>query len=95
MLNKRKVGVVMPADNAAATLERTFAELDLSVVDEVVLVDDCSTDQTILLARELGLDPGGIVKLASNENPFGPSPRAVAAAQRALLQGQLLSLIHI
>jgi len=41
------------------------------------------------VARELGLAPAGIVKLASNENPFGPSPRAVAAAQRALAQGEL------
>ena len=41
------------------------------------------------LARELGLDPAGIIKLASNENPFGPSPRAVEAARRALTQGSL------
>jgi histidinol-phosphate aminotransferase len=41
------------------------------------------------VARELGLDPAGIVKLASNENPNGPSPLAVAAARQALLQGQL------
>jgi len=41
------------------------------------------------VARELGVDPAGIVKLASNENPFGPSPRAVEAAKRALEQGQL------
>ncbi len=41
------------------------------------------------VARELGLDPEGIIKLASNENPFGPSPRAVEAATRALQQGQL------
>lgn len=41
------------------------------------------------VARELGLDPDGIIKLASNENPFGPSPRAVEAAGRALRQGQL------
>ncbi len=41
------------------------------------------------VARELGLDPAGIVKIASNENPFGPSPRAVAAAKAALEQGQL------
>ena len=36
------------------------------------------------LARELGLDPADIVKLASNENPLGPSPVAMAAAQSAL-----------
>ena len=41
------------------------------------------------VARELGLDPSGITKLASNENPFGPSPLAVAAANKALLQGEL------
>jgi histidinol-phosphate aminotransferase len=41
------------------------------------------------VARELGLDPAQIVKLASNENAFGPSPLAVAAAQRAIEQGQL------
>ncbi|WP_152207108.1 histidinol-phosphate transaminase [Marinobacter changyiensis] len=36
------------------------------------------------LARELGLDPSGIVKLASNENPLGPSPLALEAARKAL-----------
>jgi histidinol-phosphate aminotransferase len=41
------------------------------------------------VARELGIDPAGIIKLASNENPFGPSPRGVEAARAALLQGQL------
>ena len=41
------------------------------------------------VARELGLDPAGIIKLASNENPHGPSPRAVVAAQRAIEQGEL------
>jgi histidinol-phosphate aminotransferase len=41
------------------------------------------------VARELGLDPATIVKLASNENPLGPSPKAVAAARLALEQGQL------
>jgi histidinol-phosphate aminotransferase len=41
------------------------------------------------VARELGLDPAGILKLASNENPLGPSPLAVAAATRALAYGEL------
>ena len=41
------------------------------------------------VARELGLDPAGIIKLASNENPFGPSPLALAAARRALDHGEL------
>lgn len=41
------------------------------------------------VARELGLDPETIIKLASNENPFGPSPKAVAAAKHALEHGEL------
>jgi histidinol-phosphate aminotransferase len=41
------------------------------------------------VARELGLDPEGIIKLASNENPFGPSPLAVKAARAALSSGEL------
>jgi histidinol-phosphate aminotransferase len=41
------------------------------------------------VAREMGLDPAGIIKLASNENAFGPSPLAVKAAKRAIEQGQL------
>ena len=41
------------------------------------------------VARELGLDPAVIIKVASNENPFGPSPRAVQAAKHALLHGEL------
>jgi histidinol-phosphate aminotransferase len=41
------------------------------------------------VARELGLDPAGIIKLASNENPFGSSPLAIAAATRALHEAQL------
>src|SRR4051794_24877676 len=41
------------------------------------------------VARELGLDPAGIIKLASNENPFGPSPLAIAAAEKALRHSEL------
>lgn len=41
------------------------------------------------VARELGLDPAGIIKLASNENPFGPSPKALAAAKAALEHGEI------
>ena len=57
MINGRRIGVVLPAYNAEATLARTVAELDRDVIDEIVLVDDASTDQTVTLARDLGLEP--------------------------------------
>jgi glycosyltransferase involved in cell wall biosynthesis len=50
-----KVVVVMPARQAAATLESTFAAIPKDEVDEVILVDDSSTDETVQLARELPL----------------------------------------
>lgn len=45
----------MPAYNAEATLVRTYQEIDRELVDEVILVDDHSRDQTVAIARELGL----------------------------------------
>jgi glycosyltransferase involved in cell wall biosynthesis len=50
-----KVVVVMPARQAAETLEETFAAIPKDQVDEVILVDDSSTDDTVRLARELPL----------------------------------------
>ena len=47
--------VVMPARNAALTLERTFGAIPREWVDEVILVDDSSTDDTVTVARSLPL----------------------------------------
>lgn len=47
--------VVLPAYNAAQTLERTYAEIPFDIVDEVVLVDDHSTDDTSEVGRKLGI----------------------------------------
>lgn len=55
MLNGKKITVVMPAYNAASTLQRTLDEIDRTVVDDIILVDDCSTDDTAQVARRLGL----------------------------------------
>ena len=65
----------------------TFAELaNQGILTQPVYEPGKPIDQ---VARELGLDPAGIIKLASNENPFGPSPKAVAAAERSLREANL------
>lgn len=56
MADKPKVVVVMPAYNAAKTLERTYNDLPAGVVDHVILVDDVSQDETVEVARQLGLE---------------------------------------
>jgi glycosyltransferase involved in cell wall biosynthesis len=55
MLGNRRVVVVMPAYNAATTLRRTVAEIDRSIIDEIIVVDDASTDATTDEARRLNL----------------------------------------
>ena len=55
MLEGRKVVVVMPAYNAARTLEQTVRELPAQVADDVILTDDNSTDDTVARAQALGL----------------------------------------
>lgn len=55
MLNNKKVVVVLPAYNAALTLEKTFLEIPVDIVDEVVLVDDASKDETVEVGKKLGI----------------------------------------
>jgi glycosyltransferase involved in cell wall biosynthesis len=55
MIGGKRVCVVMPAYNAAKTVARTVAEIDRAVADDLILVDDRSGDDTVRIARELGL----------------------------------------
>lgn len=56
MVLHQKVVVVLPAYNAQPTLAKTLAEIDRSWVDEIVLVDDASQDDTAALAKDLGIE---------------------------------------
>lgn len=56
MFKNKKVVVVLPAYNAEKTLEKTFLEIPMNVVDEVILVDDNSIDETYALAKKLGIN---------------------------------------
>jgi glycosyltransferase involved in cell wall biosynthesis len=55
MIHGKKVIVVLPAYNASKTLERTYREIDFNVVDDVILVDDNSKDDTVDVAKKLGI----------------------------------------
>src|SRR5262249_2638287 len=55
MYRNKKVVVVMPAYNAALTLEQTIKEIPMDLVDELVLVDDNSKDNTVEVAKSLGI----------------------------------------
>jgi glycosyltransferase involved in cell wall biosynthesis len=55
MLQGNKIIVVMPAYNASKTLENTYREVPMDVVDDVILVDDASKDDTIAMASALGI----------------------------------------
>jgi glycosyltransferase involved in cell wall biosynthesis len=55
MYNNKKVVVVLPAYNAALTMAKTIAEIPMDVVDDLVLVDDNSTDNSIEVAQDLGI----------------------------------------
>ncbi|HJP69309.1 MAG TPA: glycosyltransferase family 2 protein [Sphingomicrobium sp.] len=55
MLNGLKIAVVLPAYNASKTLEQTYAEIPMEIVDDVILVDDASRDDTAKVAARLGI----------------------------------------
>jgi glycosyltransferase involved in cell wall biosynthesis len=55
MINNKRVTVVLPAYNAAKTLSKTLSEVPMDIVDEIILCDDNSTDDTIAVAKSLNI----------------------------------------
>jgi glycosyltransferase involved in cell wall biosynthesis len=55
MINGKKIIVVMPAYNAELTLRKTYDEIPFDIVDDVIITDDCSKDNTIEVAKEIGI----------------------------------------
>ena len=55
MLNGKRICVVMPAYNAEKTLKKTYDEIPKDIVDDVILTDDASTDETVKISRELNI----------------------------------------
>jgi glycosyltransferase involved in cell wall biosynthesis len=89
MLNDRRIAVVLPAYNAETTLLSTIAGLDRRIVDDIVLVDDASTDQTTALARRLGLEP------ICHERNLGYGGNQKTCYRRALeLGADIIVMVH-
>ena len=84
-----KVIVVMPAYNAARTVERTVRDIPPDAVDEVILVDDCSKDDTVAVARALG------VVVIAHEKNTGYGGNQKTCYREALARGaDIVVMVH-
>lgn len=90
MLYGKKIVVVLPAYNAALTLERTYREIPLDMVDEVVLVDDNSKDNTIEVAQKIGIRH--IIKHDVNKGYGGNQKSCYKKALE--LQADIVIMLH-
>lgn len=90
MFNNKKVVVVLPAYNAAKTIEKTYKEIPFEVVDEVVLVDDASTDNTVEKASSLG-----IKHIIQHERNRGYGGNQKTCYQKAMdLDANIVIMLH-
>ena len=55
MIKDKKLVIVLPAYNAELTLQKTYNEIPFDIVDDVILVDDCSKDNTVEVAKAIGI----------------------------------------
>ena len=90
MIQGKKVVVVLPAYNAAKTLEKTYREIDFTIVDDVILVDDNSRDETIQVAKSLG-----IRHILRHERNWGYGGNQKTCYQHALgLGADIVVMLH-
>lgn len=90
MLHGKRIIVVMPAYHAGKTLERTYLEIPMDIVDEVVIVDDASCDDTVLKAHELG-----IKHILVHEKNLGYGGNQKSCYKKALeLDADIVVMLH-
>jgi glycosyltransferase involved in cell wall biosynthesis len=89
MLDGKSIIVVLPAYNAAQTLEKTVSELDRQVVDDILLVDDFSKDDTVELAKKLG------IRSFSHDRNYGYGRNQKTCYREALRSGaDVVVMLH-
>jgi len=90
MYKDKKVIVVLPAYNAALTLSKTYQEIDRDIVDEIVLCDDASNDETIEIANKLGIE-----HIIQHEKNKGYGGNQKSLYNKALeLDGDIVIMLH-
>jgi glycosyltransferase involved in cell wall biosynthesis len=90
MINNKKIVVVLPAFNAEKTLEQTYSEIPLDIVDDVILVDDKSNDKTVQKAKDLG-----ITKIFLHEENRGYGANQKTCYNEALnLNADIVVMLH-
>lgn len=90
MLNGKKIIVVLPAYKAAKTIERTYKEIPFDIVDDVVLVDDNSPDNTVEVGKSLGIKH--IIQHEKNTGYGGNQKSCYAKALE--LNGDIAIMVH-
>jgi glycosyltransferase involved in cell wall biosynthesis len=90
VINGKKITVVLPAYNAAKTLGQTYREIPFDIIDHVILVDDLSSDDTVLVARELG-----IRHIIRHEKNLGYGGNQKSCYRKALeLESEIVVMLH-
>lgn len=90
MINNKKIIVVLPAYNAAKTLQKTFDEIPFDIVDEVIITDDFSKDNTIEIAKKIGIN-----HIISHEENKGYGANQKSCYKKALeLNADIIVMLH-
>lgn len=90
MIKGQKIIVVLPAYNAMQTLEKTYNEIPFDIVDDVILVDDRSTDNTVEVATNIG-----IKHIISHETNKGYGGNQKSCYRKALeLKADIIVMLH-
>ena len=90
MLFSKKIIIVLPAYNASKTLKKTYKEIPFDIVDEVILVDDFSSDDTFMVAKELG-----IKHIIRHDRNLGYGANQKSCYQKALsLDADIVVMLH-
>lgn len=90
MLNNKKIIVVLPAYNAAKTLQKTFEEIPFDIVDDVILTDDFSNDETVAIAQKIGIQ-----HIISHDKNKGYGANQKSCYKKAIeLKADIIVMLH-